>query len=87
MYKGPISSAARTRDFKCWILVFSDGEEICLQRKQYAVMFAKHQLNTGNYIRIFEETVIRTIKNGTVVDDTFRIDITNSIRLELLVEQ
>ena len=85
---GPLGHTYVTRDFKRWVLVFSDGDEMTLARKRYAVMAAKAVLARGCDIHIFEETVMRSIMpNDEVREDSFRIEITERVKLELKAER
>ena len=85
---GPLGHTCVTRDFKRWVLVFSDGDEMTLARKRYAVMAAKAVLARDGGIRIFEETVMRTIMpSNEVREDSFRIEITERVKLEMEAER
>lgn len=84
---GPLGFSYKARDFHQWVLLFPDGDELTLARKRYAVMTAKAILARGGDIRIFEETVMRTIfANGDVKDESFRIEITERVELEMEAE-
>lgn len=83
---GPITSVMKTRDFKRWILVFENGYEISFGRKKYMLLMFRSILPDCENVRCFEETVMRTIKNCDVKEDSFRIDITERIRMELFYE-
>lgn len=82
---GPLGHGVTMRDFKRWVLVFSDGDELCLSRKRYAWNTAKAMLARGSDIHIYEETVMRSIfANGELKEDTFRIEITERVKYELM---
>ncbi len=84
---GPLGFSYRARDFHRWALLFPDGNELTLSRKRYAVMAAKAVLARGGDIRIFEETVMRSIMpNDEVREDSFRIEITERVKLEMEAE-
>ena len=85
---GPLGSSYEARDFHRWVLLFPDGDELTLVRKRYAVMAAKAVLARGGDIRIFEETVTRTITpSGEGQEDSFRIEITERVKLEMEAER
>ena len=85
---GPLGHSCVTRDFKRWVLVFSDGDEMTLARKRYAVMAAQAMIERGCEIRIFEETVMRSIfANDDVKEESFRIEITERVKLEMETER
>jgi len=85
---GPLGSSYHTRDFHQWVLLFPDGDKLTLSRKRYAVMAAKTVLARGGDIRIFEETVMRTIlPSDEVREDSFRIEITERVKLEMEAER
>lgn len=85
---GVLGMMDQTRDFKRWVLVFADGEEIRLGRKKYAVMKVKAVILRGERIRIYEETVMRTVMaNNEVREDSFRIEITDRVKNELHAEK
>lgn len=85
---GPLGHGVAMRDFKRWVLVFSDGDELCLSRKQYAWDTAKAILTRGSDIHIYEETVMKSIfANDEYKEDTFRIEITERVKYELMAEQ
>ena len=87
-YYGPLGNTYKQRDFKQWVLVFSDGDELTLSRKRYAVMVAKSVMQRGGSIRIYEETVMRTIfANDDEKDESFRIEITERVKLEMETER
>lgn len=84
---GPPGFSYKARDFRRWVLLFPDGDELTLARKRYAVMTAKEVLARGGDIRIFEETVMRTIMPSEEVrEDSFRIEITERVKLEMKAE-
>lgn len=85
-HTGTITSLARMRDFKRWVIAFDDGEEETLSRKKYAKMAFKSLSAQGRRARVFEETVMRTVTDENVRNDSFRIDITERIKLEILAE-
>lgn len=81
---GPLGNSYLTRDFKRWVLVFSDGDEMTLARKRYAVMTARAMIERGCDIHIFEETVMRSIMpNDEVREGSFRIEITERVKLKM----
>lgn len=85
---GPVGHGVTMRDFKRWVLVFSDGDELCLSRKQYAWNTAKAILARGGDIHIYEETVMKSIfANDEYKEDTFRIEITERVKYEIMAEQ
>lgn len=82
--KGPLGNAYITRDFKRWVVTSSDGEELTLQRKRYATMMFEALIARGVDAHIYEETVMRSIfADDTAKEDTFRIDITERMKLEI----
>lgn len=84
---GPPGFSYAARDFHQWVLLFPDGDELTLSRKCYAVMAAKVVFARGGDIRIFEETVMRTIMpSDKVREDSFRIEITERVKLEMEAE-
>ena len=84
---GPPGNSYVTRDFKRWVLVFSDGGEMTLARMRYAVMAAQAMIERDCEVRIFEETVMRSIMpNDEVREDSFRIEITERVKLEMEAE-
>lgn len=81
---GPPGHSYVTRDFKRWVLVFSDGDKMTLARKRYAVMVAQAMIERGCEVHIFEETVMRSIMpNDEVREDSFRTEITERVKLEM----
>lgn len=85
---GPLGHGVAMRDFKRWVLVFSDGDELCLSRKRYAWDTAKAILARGSDIHIYEETVMKSIfTNDEYKEDTFRIEITERVKYEIMAEQ
>ena len=85
---GPLGHAVAMRDFKRWVLVFPDGDELCLARKRYAWDTAKVILARGGEVHIYEETVMRSIfANDEVKEDTFRIEVTNRLKYEMEEER
>jgi len=81
---GPIGHGFFMRDFKRWVLVFEDGDELCLSRKRYAWDAAKAMLARGSDIHIYEETVMRSIfANDELKEDTFRIEVTDRVKYEM----
>lgn len=85
---GPLGSSYEARDFHQWVILFPDGDELTLGRKRYAVMAAKVVLAQGGDIRIFEEVVMRTIMpSDEVREDSFRIEITERVKLEMEAER
>lgn len=85
---GSLGFSYKARDFHRWVLLFPDGDELTLSRKRYAVTVAKTVLARGGDIRIFEETVMRTIMpSDEVREDSFRIEITERVKLEMEAER
>ena len=85
---GPLGMSGKSRDFHQWVLLFHDGDELTLSRKRYAVMTAKVVMARGGDVRIYEETVMRTIMpNDEVREDSFRIEITERVKLEMEAER
>lgn len=85
---GPAGHGIAMRDFKRWVLVFSDGEELCLSRKRYAWDLAKAMLAMGCDVKIYEETVMKSIfANHEYKEDSFRIEVTNRIKYEMETEK
>jgi len=84
---GVITSKMLVRDFKRWVVVFSDGDEITLNRKKYAIMTAEELLRKHCDVHIFEETVMRTVMDNKSKEDTFRIEITERIKYKLMEKQ
>lgn len=84
---GPLGHGVAMRDFKRWVIVFSDGEELCLSRKRYAWETAKAMLAMGCDIQIYEETVMKSIfANNEYKEDSFRIEVTNRVKYEMGIE-
>lgn len=84
-WKGALGNAYIIRDFKRWVVTFSNGEELTLQRKRYATMMFEALIARGVDAHIYEETVMRSIfADDTVKEDTFRIDITERMKLEMI---
>lgn len=72
------------RDFKRWVIVFSDGEELCLSCKRYAWDTVKAMLAKSCDVKIYEETVMRSIfANDELKEDSFRIEVTNRVKYEM----
>lgn len=86
-YTGPITSNHQQRDFKRWVIVYADGKENCINRKSYAIMAAKYHLENGDDVHLYEETVIRNYFDGHFSEDTFRIEMTDRIKYEILAEK
>ena len=86
-YEGPLGVARITRTFRKWLIVFEDGEEI-YSKKSYIFDLGKLCLRKGQNVHIFEETITRTINHSTreIKDDKFRIDITQRLKSEILLE-
>lgn len=84
---GPLGHGVAMRDFKRWVLVFPDGDELCLACKRYAWDAAKAMLARGGEAHIYEETVTRSISaNDEVKEDTFRIEVTDRVKYEMEAE-
>lgn len=81
-----ITSKMLVRDFKRWVVVFPDGDEITLNRKKYAIMTAEELIKKHCDVHIYEETVMRTIMDNKSKEDTFRIEITERIKYKLMEE-
>lgn len=86
-YEGPFGASRPTRTFHKWLIVFDDGEEI-YSKKEYALRLGKIGLRMGKDIHVYEETVTRTINHSTreIAEDKFRIDITQRLKTEILLE-
>jgi hypothetical protein len=85
-YTGPITSNHQQRDFKRWVIVYEDGKELPLARKSYAIMAAKKHLKMGDNIHLYEEMVFRSFCNNQFSDESYRIDMTDRMRIENLEE-
>lgn len=84
---GSITSFTQ-REFNRWVIVYSDGTENCVSKKSLAVTAAKCHLAKGDDIHLYEETVVRSIKDKRFVsENSFRIEITDRIKNELLIEK
>lgn len=86
-YEGPLGVARLTRTFRKWLIAYEDGEEI-YAKKGYILDFGKLCLRKGQNVHIFEETITRTINHSTreIKEDKFRIDITQRLKSEILLE-
>lgn len=86
-YEGPLGVARLTRTFRKWLIAFEDGEEI-YSKKSYIIDLGKLCLRKGQNVHIFEETITRTINHNTreIKEDKFRIDITQRLKSEILLE-
>lgn len=87
-YEGPFGASRPTRTFHKWLIVFDDGEEI-YSKKEYILRLGKLGLKMGKDIRVYEETVTHTINHSTreITEDKFRIDITQRLKTEVLLEK
>lgn len=86
-HAGPITSNTQSREFKRWVIILPDGEEMTINKKKYAEMFATLKLEQGEDVHLLEETVIRKIMSKQWKDDTFRIDITERLKKEILISK
>ena len=77
---GPVKNILLTREFARWVIVFRDGRELCLNTRKSAFQVAVALLEAGSDIRVFRETVIRSVMGDGPVDDTFRTDVTDRVR-------
>ena len=86
-YEGPFGVARPTRTFRKWLIAFEDGEEI-YSKKSYILDLGKLSLRMGRDIHVYEETVTHTINHSTreIEVDTFRIDITQRLKIEIMLE-
>ena len=82
-YNGVLGNSFRQREWREWIIVSTDGEEFRCKRKDHAVLAIKAMFEVGNRAKLYEETIIRTIKEWKAIDEKFRIDITESVELEM----
>ena len=87
-YEGPFGAARPTRTFRTWLIAYEDGEEI-YAKKGYILDLGKLCLRKRQNIHVYEETVTRTINYSTreIVEDKFRIDITQRLKIEILLEK
>lgn len=87
-YEGSIGSTKRTRSFKKWLILFDDGEEV-YSKKSYIIGLGKLILQMSKNIHVYEETVTHTINLSTreIEVEKFRIDITERMNMELLLER
>ena len=86
-YEGPLGIARPTRTFRKWLIAFEDGEEI-YAKKGYVLNLGKLSLRMGRNVHVYEETITRTINHSTreIDEDKFRIDITQRLKTEILLE-
>lgn len=86
-YEGPIGVARLTRTFRKWLIAFEDSEEI-YSKKSYIFELGKLSLRMGKNIHVYEETVTHTINYSTleIEIDKFRIDITQRLKNEIMLE-
>lgn len=82
-YNGVLGNSFRQREWREWIIVSTDGEEFRFKRKDHAVLAIKAMFEVGHRAKLYEETIIRTIKEWKAIDEKFRIDITESVELEM----
>lgn len=83
---GSLGNVTRVRTQKKWVIVFSDGDEAKFISMRLAMMAAKAALSKDAEVKVYEETLIRFKKSGKVNDETFRIDITERIKLMINIE-
>ena len=82
-YNGVLGNSFRQREWKEWIIVSTDGEEFRFKRKNHAVLAIKAMFEAGHQAKLYEETIIRIISEWNARDEKFRIDITESVELEM----
>lgn len=82
---GPLGNSLLQRDWKTWIVVDADGEEFRFHRKKYAMMSGVLMFEKDDRTKLYEETTIRTRKDFHTKDEKFRIDITDSLKLRILL--
>jgi len=87
-YEGPPGCCRPTRTWIKWLIAYEDGEEI-YAKKGYILDLGKLCLRKRQNIHVYEETVTRTINHSTreIVEDKFRIDITQRLKSEILLEK
>lgn len=87
-YEGPPGCCRPTRTWCKWLIVYEDGEEI-YAKKGYILDLGKLCLRKRQNIHVYEETITRTINHSTreIVEDKFRIDITQRLKSEILLEK
>jgi len=83
---GTLGNVTRVRTQNTWIIALPDGDETKFVNKRLAIMAAKAALSQGIDAKLYEETLIRFNKYGDVNDETFRIDITERIKLMMSIE-
>ena len=68
-------------------IAYEDGEEI-YAKKGYILDLGKLCLRKRQNIHVYEETVTRTINHSTreIKEDKFRIDITQRLMTEIMLE-
>ena len=86
-YEDPPGCCRPTRTWRKWLIAFEDGEEI-YSKKEYALRLGKISLKMGKDVHVYEETITRTINHSTreIAEDKFRIDITQRLKTEILLE-
>ena len=72
-YEGPPGCCRPTRTWIKWLIILDLGK-LCLRKRQN--------------IHVYEETVTRTINHSTreIKEDKFRIDITQRLMTEIMLE-
>ena len=87
-YEGPFGAARSTRTFRKWLIAYKDGEEI-YTKKGYILDLGKLSLRRGQNIHVYEETITHTINHSTreIKVDKFRIEITERLKTEILLEK
>lgn len=87
-YEGSFGVARPTRTFRKWLIAYEDGEEI-YAKKGYILDLGKLCLRKRQNIHVYEETVTRTINHSTreIKEDKFRIEITQRLKTEILLEK
>ena len=87
-YEGPFGAARPTRTFRKWLIAYEDGEEIDA-KKGYILDLGKLSLRRGQNIHVYEETITHTINHSTreIKVDKFRIEITERLKTEILLEK
>lgn len=83
---GTLGNITHVRTQNTWIIVFPDGTESKFINMRLAMMGAKAALSQGIKVKVYEETLMRFKKSGNVDDNSFRIDITERIKLMMSIE-
>jgi len=83
---GSLGSVIHVRTQHTWIIVFPDGTESKFISMRLAMMGAKAAISQGIKVKVYEETLMRFKQTGKVDDNSFRIDITERIKLMMSIE-